>query len=96
MAINEEDLTPEQKEALVNRYWIYIGKCVISCILYFGFLFFANFTVVLVDELYVHNPMFKFLMCVGGSLLTLTGLRGTIQEHREVLTQKIREIVGHL
>ena len=96
MAINEEQLEPGQKEALIKLYWKYFGKNALACFLYLGFLFFANFFLVMVSSMKPIDPMAQFLLSMGTAILTIAGLRGTIQEHKDVLAEQVKKIVGHL
>ncbi len=96
MAIKKEELTPEQKKAIAALYGPYRAKMTLACFLYFGFAFLANFAIILVDAMYVHNGQFRFLMAIGTGFIAMTGLRGTVEEHRLILQEKIKKIVGHL
>lgn len=94
MAIKKEDLTEEQKATLKKLYKKYCLNIALASALYFGFLFFANFSVILVDALYVHNAQFRFLMTFGSAFIAMLGWSGTIKEKREVLIAQVKEQVG--
>ena len=96
MAIREEELDPEQKAALIKLYWKYFGKNALACFLYLGFLFLSNFFLVIVSSMKPIDPTAKFLLSIGTAVLAIGGLRGTIEEHKQVLAAKVKEIVGHL
>lgn len=96
MAIRREELTDEQYRLLRKTYYKYLGKLALVSFLYFGFLFFANFAIVLLDALYIHSSQFRFLMSAGTAVLVIFGLRGTIEEQRDIFVEKIKELVGHL
>jgi len=96
MAINPEELTPEQKKSLESLYNKYLLKLFLAVFLYFGFLFFADFAIIIVDAWYVHDKVFIFFMSIATVVITVGGLRGTIEEHRDVLVKQVKEIVGHL
>jgi len=96
MAIRKEELTEEQHKILEKLYYQYLRKIALTCVLYSGFLFFANFAIVLLDTLYVHNGQFRFLISIGTIVLGIVGLRQTITEQRDILVMKVKELVGHL
>jgi hypothetical protein len=96
MAINEEELDGEQKAALIKSYWKYFGKNALACFLYLGFLFLSNLFLVIVSSIKPIDPTAKFLLSVGTAILAIGGLRGTIQEHKDVLAEQVKKIVGHL
>lgn len=96
MAIKEEELSEEQRQALNKLYWGFRTKNAIAIALYVGFLLFANFIIILINQMYVHSDQFQFLTCISGALFTVTGLRGTLNEQRDTLVNEIEKIVGHL
>jgi hypothetical protein len=88
-----EDLSEEQIQALVKIYVKYRMQNVVAFLLYFGFLFFANFTTVILNEKWIHNGQFQFLFILGNTLLVLTGFRGTIIEQRDILVENAVKVV---
>jgi small neutral amino acid transporter SnatA (MarC family) len=91
-----EELTPEQKKAITALYGPFRTKLILATFLYFGFAFLANFAIIIIDAMYIHSGQFRFLMGIGTAFIAMTGLRGTIEEHRSVLQEKVKKIVGHL
>lgn len=95
MAIDKEELTEEQKKALVKLYRKFVGNSFLAALFYLGFAFFANFAAVLLDELYIHNHSAKSLLFIGTALISWVGFWNTFEEHRDELAEKAKKIVGH-
>jgi hypothetical protein len=96
MAIKSEELTSEQKKSLESLYKKYILRLILSVLLYFGFLFFANFAIIIIDTCYMHDKVFTLFTSLATAVIAIGGLHGTIEEQRDVLVKQVKEIVGHL
>jgi hypothetical protein len=96
MAIKRDELTDEQYAKLKKLYRNYHLSLALSTLLYIAFLFFANFAVLMIDYRFVHRSEFRFVMCLANTVITIGGIRGTMEEKRAVFVQKVKELVGHL
>jgi membrane protein DedA with SNARE-associated domain len=93
MAIKKEDLTEEQIKALEKLYKKFEWGVALAFFLYLGFLFLANYLIVIVNGLYVHNEQFQFFMCFGTAIIVMHGLLGTIQENRTIMMEQANKII---
>lgn len=93
LKVKKEDLTEEQIKALEKLYRRFEWSVAFAFFLYLGFLFLANFFVVIINGLYIHNEQFQFFMCFGTAVISMHGLLGTIQEGRTAMMEQANKII---
>ena len=50
--------------------------------------------VIYADAMYFHDAGLRAFMAIGTGIITYTGLLGTMREKKEILTEKIKAVVG--
>lgn len=60
--------------------------------LYFMWLLFCTFTIVLINEMYVHSEQFTFLGNFGSGMITGLGFVGTIKEMRDITNKEVAAV----
>ena len=94
MAIDEKELTEEQKKKIEKLFKKYTFEWCLAIFLYSGFALFANLIAVYVDAIYFHDAGLRTFMAIGTGIIAYTGLLGTMREKREVLIEKVKAISG--
>lgn len=94
MAINTEELNEEQKKEIGKLYNKYLGRILAAIFLYLGFLFFANFAVVILASVKNLDGNLKILLFIGNAVIAVGGLRGTLEEKREILLAEVQKVLG--
>jgi len=89
-----DELTKEQKEKIVKLNKRFILKGIFSSFLYVISLFLANLIIIYVDHFYVNNPQFVSVASIGTALVVFFGLRGTVHEHHDILTEETAKILN--
>lgn len=92
MEIEKKELTEEQKKKVEKLFKRYVLDWFLATFLYFGFMFFANLTIVYIDTIYLHDTPTRTFIVLGSGIITYMGLLSTMREKRDILVVKIKEI----